>query len=249
MAGHSKWANIKHRKAGQDAKRGKLFTKLIRELAVAAKLGGGEVASNPRLRTAVDKALTYNMTRETINRAIQRGVGGEEGSDMESLLYEGYGPGGTALLVSCLTDNRRRTAAEVRYAFDKSGGRLGIEGSVAYLFAKKGVFHLSEVADEEALLTLVLEVGADDLHCHADHTSVVLTPPEQFMAVQQALEKNQYKTPQAELIWIAQSELPLTVTDADLLEGLLDRLEDLDDVQTVYHNARLPDESDDGDSA
>lgn len=242
MAGHSKWANIKHRKAGQDAKRGKLFTKLIRELAIAAKLGGGEVASNPRLRTAVDKALTYNMTRETINRAIQRGVGGEEGSDMESLLYEGYGPAGTALLVSCLTDNRHRTAGEVRYAFDKCGGNLGIEGSVAYLFAKKGLLHLSGVEDEEALFTLVLEAGADDLHCHADHTSAVLTPPEQFMAVQQALEQSQYRTEQAELIWVAQSQLPLTATEADRLQGLLDRLEDLDDVQTVYHNALLPDE-------
>jgi YebC/PmpR family DNA-binding regulatory protein len=244
MAGHSKWANIKHRKAGQDAKRGKLFTKVIRELAVAAKLGGGEVASNPRLRTAVDKALTYNMTRETINRAIQRGVGGEEGCDMESLLYEGYGPGGTALLISCLTDNRRRTAAEVRHAFDKCGGNLGIEGSVAYLFAKKGVIHLAGVEDEEALFTLVLEAGADDLHSHADHTSVVLTPPEQLIAVQQLLEQNQYKTEQAELIWIAQNQLPLAATEAELLHCLLDRLDDLDDVQTVYHNALLSEEWD-----
>ena len=162
MAGHSKWANIKHRKAAQDAQRGKIFTKLIRELVTAAKLGGADVGSNPRLRTAVDKALSNNMTRDTINRAIQRGAGGGDDTNMESIVYEGYGPGGTAIIVECLTDNRKRTVSEVRHAFTKSGGNLGTDGSVAYLFTRKGLILINE-ADEDALMEAAIEAGADDV--------------------------------------------------------------------------------------
>lgn len=242
MAGHSKWANIKHRKAGQDAKRGKLFTQLIRELTMAAKLGGDEPESNPRLRSAVSKALSCNMTRDTINRAIQRGAGGGEGSNLESILYEGYGPGGTALLVYCLTDNRNRTVAEVRHAFDKCGGNLGSDGSVAYLFDRKGVIHLPGQFDEEELLTLVIEAGADDLQGDPQALSIVLTPPEQLVFVQQALEQQRYPVQQAEISWIARTSLTLDTTSAERLKTLLERLDDLDDVQAIYHNAELPDE-------
>lgn len=238
MAGHSKWANIKHRKAGQDAKRGKTFTKLIRELAVAAKLGGGEQASNPRLRTAIDKALSCNMTRDTVNRAIQRGIGGEEGANMESLLYEGYGPGGTALLVNCLTDNRNRTASEVRYAFSKCAGNLGCSGSVAYLFHKTAILTLELAAgmDQEALVLLVIEAGADDLQVNSESKLEILTSPDTISTVQQTLITAGYLVQHVEVTWRATDHVVLDQQSAPLLLRLCDLLEDLDDVQAVYHN-------------
>ncbi|MGL4958230.1 MAG: YebC/PmpR family DNA-binding transcriptional regulator, partial [Plesiomonas sp.] len=170
MAGHSKWANIKHRKAAQDAKRGKIFTKLIRELVVAAQMGGGDVGINPRLRAAVDKALSNNMTRDTVNRAIARGVGGDDDSNMETIIYEGYGPGGTAVMVECLSDNRNRTVSEVRHAFTKTGGNLGTDGSVSYLFTKKGVISYPAGLDEDTVMEAALEAGADDVIVNDDST-------------------------------------------------------------------------------
>ncbi|MGL5551206.1 MAG: YebC/PmpR family DNA-binding transcriptional regulator, partial [Plesiomonas shigelloides] len=188
MAGHSKWANIKHRKAAQDAKRGKIFTKLIRELVVAAKMGGGDVASNPRLRAAVDKALSNNMTRDTVNRAIARGVGGDDDSNMETIVYEGYGPGGTAVMVECLSDNRNRTVSEVRHAFTKSGGNLGTDGSVSYLFTKKGVISYPAGLDEDTVMEAALEAGADDVVVNDDGSIDVFTSPEDFGSVKDALD-------------------------------------------------------------
>ncbi len=174
MAGHSKWANTKHRKAAQDAKRGKIFTKIIRELVTAARLGGGDPASNPRLRAAVDKALSNNMTRDTLNRAIARGVGGDEDANMETIIYEGYGPGGTAVMVECLSDNRNRTVAEVRHAFTKTGGNLGTDGSVSYLFSKKGVISF-EKGDEDTIMEAALEAGAEDVVTYDDGAIDVYT--------------------------------------------------------------------------
>ncbi len=187
MAGHSKWANTKHRKAAQDAKRGKIFTKIIRELVTAARLGGGDPASNPRLRAAVDKALSNNMTRDTLNRAIARGVGGDEDANMETIIYEGYGPGGTAVMVECLSDNRNRTVAEVRHAFTKTGGNLGTDGSVSYLFSKKGVISF-EKGDEDTIMEAALEAGAEDVVTYDDGAIDVYTAWEEMGAVRDALE-------------------------------------------------------------
>ena len=174
MAGHSKWANTRHRKAAQDAKRGKIFTKIIRELVTAAKLGGGDPDANPRLRAAVDKALSNNMTRDTLNRAIARGVGGDDDANMETIIYEGYGPGGTAIMIECLSDNRNRTVAEVRHAFSKCGGNLGTDGSVAYLFSKKGVISF-EKGDEDTIMEAALEAGAEDVVTYDDGAIDVYT--------------------------------------------------------------------------
>ncbi|SUI57883.1 Probable transcriptional regulatory protein YebC [Serratia marcescens] len=175
MAGHSKWANTKHRKAAQDAKRGKIFTKIIRELVTAAKLGGGDPDSNPRLRAAMDKALSNNMTRDTMNRAIARGVGGDDDTNMETIIYEGYGPGGTAVMIECLSDNRNRTVAEVRHAFTKCGGNLGTDGSVAYLFTKKGVITYAPGLDEDSVMEAALEAGAEDIVTYDDGAIDVFT--------------------------------------------------------------------------
>ena len=188
MAGHSKWANIKHRKAAQDAKRGKIFTKIIRELVVAAKQGGANIEDNPSLRAVVDKALGANMTRDTINRAISRGAGGGEGADMEAVTYEGYGSGGIAVLVECLTDNRNRTVAEIRHAFSKHGGNLGTDGSVAYLFSKKGQIYFEEGADEEVVMEAALDAGAADVISNDDGSIEVITEWTDFIAVKEALE-------------------------------------------------------------
>ena len=183
MAGHSKWANTKHRKAAQDAKRGKIFTKIIRELVTAAKLGGGDPDSNPRLRAAMDKALSNNMTRDTMNRAIARGVGGDDDTNMETIIYEGYGPGGTAVMIECLSDNRNRTVAEVRHAFTKCGGNLGTDGSVAYLFTKKGVITYAPGLDEDTVMEAALEAGAEDIVTYDDGAIDVFTAWESLGAV------------------------------------------------------------------
>ena len=241
MAGHSKWANIKHRKAAQDAKRGKIFTKLIREITTAARVGDADPAANPRLRAAVAAALSNNMTRDTVNRAIQRGAGGGDGAELETLIYEGYGPAGTAVMVDCLTDNRNRTVSEVRHAFSKCGGNLGTDGSVSYLFSKKGVITFSGV-DEDALMDAALEAGADDVVSEEDGSIEVYTTPNDFGTVLDALEAAGFKPADASVTMIASTEADLDVESAPKLLRLIDMLEDLDDVQEVYHNGAISDE-------
>lgn len=241
MAGHSKWANIKHRKAAQDAKRGKIFTKLIREITTSARIGDPDLANNPRLRAAVTAALTSNMTRETINRAIARGAGGGDGEQLETIVYEGYGPAGSAVMVECLTDNRNRTVAEVRHAFSKSGGNLGTDGSVAYLFSKKGLLTFVG-ADEDALMDAALEAGADDVVTEEDGSIEVYTSPNDFGTVLDALEAAGFKAANAEVTMIPSTEAELDAETAPKLMRLIDMLEDLDDVQEVYHNGSISDE-------
>lgn len=242
MAGHSKWANIKHRKAGQDAKRGKVFTKIIRELTVAAKIGGGNPTDNPRLRAVVDKALGANMTRDTIDRAIARGAGTAESENLEELVYEGYGPGGVAILCETLTDNKNRTVAEVRHGFSKFGGSLGTNGSVAYLFERTGIITFSEGADEEALMEVALDAGAHDVVNNEDGSLEVLTTLETFGATQDALKDAGLVAERAEMTMIASTEVDLDLDGAEKLLKLVEHLEDLDDVQNVYSNANISDD-------
>ena len=239
MAGHSKWANIKHRKAAQDAKRGKMFTKLIRELVVAARQGGPAVEDNPRLRAAVDKALGANMTRDTIDRAIDRGAGNSDADNVEELTYEGYAAGGVAVLVEAMTDNRNRTVAEVRHAFSKRGGNLGTDGSVAYLFSRRGRLSFPPGCDEERLLELALEAGADDVVTHDDGSMDVMTPWEEFSAVKTAMESAGLMPDSGEVTMVASTTVPVDAAGAETLLGLIDALEDLDDVQNVYTNVDI----------
>ena len=241
MAGHSKWANIKHRKERQDAKKGKIFTKWIRELTVAARQGGGDPGSNPRLRLALDKALGANMSRDIIDRAVARGAGAADTDDMVELSYEGYGPGGVAVMVECMTDNRNRTAAAVRHAFSKCGGNLGTDGSVAYLFSKKGLLTFVGV-DEDALMDAALEAGADDVVTEEDGSIEVYTTPNDFGTVLDGLEAAGFKPQSAEVTMIASTEAELDADTAPKLMRLIDMLEDLDDVQEVYHNGSISDE-------
>ncbi len=241
MAGHSKWANIKHRKAAQDAQRGKIFTKLIRELVTAAKLGGGDVNANPRLRTTVDKALSSNMTRDTINRAIERGVGGGDDTNMETKIYEGYGPGGTAVMVECLSDNANRTISQVRPSFTKCGGNLGTEGSVGYLFSKKGLILITS-GDEDVIMDAAIEAGADDVQAQEDGSFEVYTAWEELGAVRDAIESAGIKIDNAEVTMIPSTTVELDAETAPKLLKLIDMLEDCDDVQNVYHNGEISDE-------
>lgn len=243
MAGHSKWANIKHRKAAQDAKRGKIFTKIIRELVVAAKEGGGDPNDNPRLRAAMDKALGANMKKDTIEKAIDRGTGNAEGDNYEELTYEGYGPGGVAILVECMTDNKNRTVGEVRHAFTKHGGNLGTNGSVAYLFEKKGQFVFGDNVEEEALMEAALEAGAEDFIAHDDGSFEILTTPEDFMDIKETLVKAGFEPENAEVSMLPSTQAELTVEDGAKVIRLVDRLEELDDTQNVYTNADIPSES------
>ncbi len=242
MAGHSKWSNIKHRKAGQDAKRAKVFTKMIRELTVAAQLGGEHVADNPRLRAAVDKALGANMTRETIDRAIARGAGTAENDNLEELVYEGYGPGGVAILIETLTDNKNRTVADVRHGFSKFGGNLGTSGSVSYLFEKRGTISLASGSDEDKVLEIALEAGADDVLVQDDGSLDVMTSPENFGVVKDALAKAGFIPVSSEVAMLASTEAELDFETAEKLLRLVDHLEDLDDVQNVYSNASISEE-------
>ncbi|GAA4496235.1 YebC/PmpR family DNA-binding transcriptional regulator [Pseudaeromonas paramecii] len=241
MAGHSKWANIKHRKAAQDAKRGKIFTKLIREITTAARIGDPDPSANPRLRAAVAEALSNNMTRDTINRAIQRGAGGGEGAELETIIYEGYGPAGTAVMVECMTDNRNRTVSEVRHAFSKCGGNLGTDGSVSYLFTKKGLIAFAN-GNEDQIMELAIEAGADDVVADVDGSIEVYTTPNEFGAVLDALEGAGLKPESASVTMIASTEADLDAETAPKLLRLIDMLEDLDDVQEVYHNGAISDE-------
>jgi len=242
MAGHSKWANIQHRKNAQDAKRGKLFTKLIREITVAARAGDPDPAANPRLRLAVDKALAGNMTKDTIERAIKRGSGAQEGENFEEVRYEGYGPGGVAVMVDCMTDNRNRTVAEVRHAFTKAGGNLGTDGSVAYQFAKSGILSYPTGSDEDRIMEAALEAGAEDVVSNDDSSVDVLTQPEQFVDIKGAMISAGLEPEAAEVTMRAAITTPLELDDAEKMVRLLDRLEDLDDVQNVYSNADISEE-------
>ncbi|GCF88914.1 YebC/PmpR family DNA-binding transcriptional regulator [Shewanella sp. M-Br] len=242
MAGHSKWANIKHRKAAQDAKRGKLFTKFIRELTVAAREGGSDPDSNPRLRVAIDKALGGNMTRDTVERAIKRGAGELEGQQLETILYEGYGPGGTAVMVETMTDNRNRTVSGVRNAFSKSGGNLGTDGSVSYLFTKRGVLSYAPGTDEDALMEAALEAGAEDIVSYDDGAVDVFTDPVDFYTVKELLDNAHFVADNAEIAMVASTKAELDLETAEKFMRLIDTLEDHDDVQEVYHNAEISDD-------
>ena len=242
MAGHSKWANIQHRKGAQDARRGKLFTKLIREITVSSRAGGGDPVNNPRLRAAMDKALTANMSKDTIERAIKKGVGTGEGDNFEEIRYEGYGSGGIAVMVDCLTDNRVRTVAEVRHAFSKAGGNLGTDGSVAYLFTKTGILSYPAGVDEDRLMEAALEAGADDVITHDDQSIDVLVNPDHFETVRDALVSAGMPPDNAEVTMRASTTVALEQADAEKMIRLLERLEDLDDVQNVYSNADISEE-------
>ena len=242
MAGHSKWANIKHKKARQDAQRGKQFTKLIREVTVAARQGGAELTNNSSLRLAVDKALAANMPRDTIDRAIKRGAGGQEGANLEQVIYEGYGVNGVAVLVECMTDNRNRTVAEVRHAFSKCGGNLGTSGSVAYLFNKRGEIAFAPGVNEDEVMRVVLEQDADDVQSEEDGSIIVLTAPECFESVKEALVKANFQPSHADISRVADVHVRLNKEDAEKMMRLVDMLEELDDVQNVYSNADIPDD-------
>ncbi|VAW91742.1 Probable transcriptional regulatory protein YebC [hydrothermal vent metagenome] len=242
MAGHSKWANIQHRKKAQDAKRGKLFTKLIREITVAARMGGSDTNANPRLRSAIDAGLSGNMTRDTIERAVKRGAGEQEGDNYDELRYEGYGPKGVAVLVDCLTDNKNRTVSDVRHAFTKSGGNLGTDGSVAYLFTKLGVMNYSKNSDEEKIMDAALEAGADDIVTLDDGSIEVQTSGENFLTVKEALSNADLTPEHAEVTMRPSNSVELDLEDAQKVMRLVDLLEDLDDVQNVYTNADFSDE-------
>ena len=237
MAGHSKWANIKHKKAATDAKRGKIFTRLIKEITVSARLGGGDAGSNPRLRLAIDKARDQNMPKDTIDNAIKRGSGQLEGVNYEEIRYEGYGIGGAAVIVDCLTDNRARTVAEVRHAFTKHGGNLGTDGSVAFLFTHCGQMIFAPGTDETKLMDAAIEAGADDVITNEDGSIEVLTPPHDFAAVKDALEKAGFTPEFGEVLMKPQNETAFTGEDAIKMQKLLDALDGLDDVQEVYTTA------------
>ncbi len=237
MAGHSQFKNIMHRKAGQDAKRGKIFTKLIREITTATRQSGSDANANPRLRTAIDKALANNMTKDTINRAIKRGSGEDGDEQMLEIRYEGYGPHGVAVIVDCLTDNKNRTVGEVRHAFTKYNGNLGTTGSVGYLFRQAGVISFPPGFDENKIIEVGLDSGAEDVTQNDDHSIDVISTPEQFDAVKNALSAAGLDTQFGEVTWIAATHVKLTQTQSEQLMQLIDMLEDLDDVQQVYTNA------------
>ncbi len=243
MAGHSKWANIKHRKAAQDAKKGKIFTKLIRELTVAARHGGGEPDDNPRLRAAIDKALASNMTKDTIQRAIDRGAGSGDSDEMEETVYEGYGPEGVAVLVECMTDNRNRTVSDVRHAFTKNGGNLGTSGSVAFMFHQQGRLGYPAGSDEDRVLEMALEAGAEDVINHDDGSFEVVTTAKTFGRVKDTLVEAELEPESSDVGMYPDNYSP--VSDAEVAKRvikLVDMLEDLDDVQNVYSNADFDDD-------
>ena len=243
MAGHSKWANIKHRKGAQDAKRGKIFTKLIREITVAAKgSGGGDPTNNPSLRTAIDKALSANMKRDTIDNTIKKATGALDGVNYEEVRYEGYGPGGTAVMVNCLTDNRNRTVADVRHAFSKHGGNLGTDGSVAYMFRKVGVISFSSEANEDTVMEAAMDAGAEDVVVNDDGSIDVFTAPEDYLNVKEAMVAAGLQPENAEVTMHADTKTELDADAAEKMLKLIDRLEDLDDVQDVYTNADINDD-------
>lgn len=237
MAGHSKWANIKHKKAAADAKRGKIFTRIIKEITVAARLGGGEITSNPRLRLAVDKAYEQNMPKDNIERAIKRGSGDLEGVNYEEIRYEGYGVAGAAVVVDCMTDNRIRTVADVRHAFTKHGGNLGADGSVLFLFKHCGQLFFAPGTNEDKLMEAALETGAEDVINNDDGSIEVITPPYEFMTIKAALEKLGFKAELTAVTMKPENEVILTGENAVKMQKLLDALESIDDVQEVFTSA------------
>jgi YebC/PmpR family DNA-binding regulatory protein len=241
MAGHSKWHNIQHRKGAQDAKRGKVFTKLIKEIVVAAKMGGGVIENNPSLRVVIDKALASNMKRDTIDNAVKRGAGDLDGDNYEEVRYEGYGLGGTAIMVDCLTDNRNRTVSDVRHAFSKHGGNLGTDGSVSYMFSKQGFISFAS-GDEDAIIEVAIESGADDVITNDDGSIDVMTTPDDFFSVKDALVANNLNPEHSQITMEPTNRIELNLEDAEKFMKLIDRLEDLDDTQDVYHNADISDE-------
>jgi YebC/PmpR family DNA-binding regulatory protein len=243
VAGHSKWANIQHRKKAQDAKRGKLFTRLIREIVVAAKAGGSDLDANPSLRTAVDKAKSQSVPKDAIDRAVKRGAGELDGSDYEEIRYEGYGPAGIAFIVDCLSDNRNRTVAEVRHAFSKSGGNLGQSGSVAYMFASVGALLFSPEHDEDTIMEAALEAGAEDVIVDEDGSIEVLTASEDYVSVKQAMTEAGFEPDESDLTMRASANTELGIEDAAKVLRLVDMLESSDDVQEVYYNAEIPEEA------
>jgi len=243
MAGHSKWANIKFRKGAQDAKRGKIFTKLIREITIAARVGGGDLASNPRLRLAVDKAKGQSMPKDNIERAIKRGSGAMDGENYEEVRYEGYGPNGVAVMVDCLTDNRNRTVADVRHAFSKFGGNLGADGSVGYLFTQSGSLNYGPDADEDQVMEAAVEAGATDVVAADDGSIEVVTEPADFEVVRDAMNDADLNPEHAEVTMRPETRAAVDIDDAETLIKLIDTLDDLDDVQQVYTNADIPDEA------
>jgi len=243
VAGHSKWANIQHRKKAQDAKRGKLFTRLIKEIVVAAKAGGSDLDANASLRTAVDKAKSQSVPKDAIERAVKRGAGELDGSDYEEIRYEGYGPAGVAFIVDCLSDNRNRTVADVRHAFSKAGGNLGQTGSVAYMFTSLGVLIYSPEQDEDEVMEAALEAGAEDVIVDDDGSIEVLTAAEDYVAVKQAMTDAGLEAEDSELTMRASANTELSVEDAQKVLRLVDLLEDSDDVQDVFYNADIPEEA------
>lgn len=243
MAGHSKWANIRFRKSVQDSKRGKLFTKYIREITVSARYGGGDPSANPRLRAAIDKALTANMTRDTIDRAIKRGAGGQEGQDLEEIRYEGYAPGGVAVMVDCLSNNRNRTVSEVRHLFTRFGGNLGTDGSVSYLFNKRGYLAFPPGTNEDKVMELALDLGAEDVQTNTDGSIDVYTPFENFQQIKQGMEARGLKPERSEISMLPSTYIMIEEKEqAEKFNKFLDALEDLDDVQTVYTNVDISEE-------
>jgi len=242
MAGHSKWANIQHRKGAQDKKRGKLFTKLIREITVASRVGGSDPGANPRLRLAIDKAKAQSMPKDNIERAVKRGAGELDGADYEEITYEGYGPGGAAVMVLCLTDNRNRTVAEVRHAFSKFGGNLGADGSVSYLFNHVGLLSYPAGADEDQLMEAALEAGAEDVVTNDDGSVDVLSSPGDFAGLRDAMLEAGLEPELAEVTQRASTDAKLGADEAASMIKLLDMLEELDDVQNVYSNADIPED-------
>jgi len=242
MAGHSKWANIQHRKGAQDKKRGKLFTKLIREITIAAKMGGSDLEANPRLRLAVDKAKGQSMPKDNIERAVKRGAGETDGVDYHEIRYEGYGPGGTAVMVDCLTDNKNRTVAEVRHAFAKFGGSLGADGSVNYLFNHVGQLMFPVDSDEDTIMETAIDAGAEDVLVHEDTSIEVITDPTDFEVVRDAMRSSGFEPEGAELTMQATTSAELDLKAAGSMVKMLEMLEDLDDVQNVYSNADISDE-------
>ncbi len=244
MAGHSKWANIQHRKGKQDAVRGRIFTKIIREIGVATRAGGGDPKDNPRLRLALDKAFVNNMPKDTVERAIKKATGELEGVTYEEIRYEGYAPGGVAVIVDTMTDNRTRTVADVRHAFAKHGGNMGTEGSVAFMFRKLGVLSFAPGSNEDRITEIAIEAGADDVIVHPDDQSIdVMTSPDSYQAVKAAMESAGLKPDQAEITWRADNDISVDGDTALAVVKMLERLEDLDDVQNVYSNADLPAEA------
>ncbi|MCD4722951.1 MAG: YebC/PmpR family DNA-binding transcriptional regulator [Desulfobacula sp.] len=242
MSGHSKWSTIKHKKGATDAKRGKLFTKLIKEITVAARMGGGDPEANPRLRRALSSARSQNMPKDTFERAIKKGTGELEGVNYEEILYEGYGPGGVAVLVECLTDNRNRTIAEVRHAFGKAGGNVGTDGCVAWMFDKKGLISVSkEESDEETLMELALDAGAEDIKEETDSFDII-TEPSDFDVVKEAIDAAGIKYELAEITMIPQNLTKVEGKEAEQMIRFMEVLDDSDDVQKFYCNADIPDE-------